>query len=120
SLFDTVELNATFYRLPAPETVEKWAAGAGPGFLYAVKLGGYGSHPKKLRDPEQWLPNHLDRVERLGGTLGPTLVQLPPRWKRNVARLDEFLEATAPTRPQMRWAVEVRDPTWVHDDVFDT
>ena len=49
-------------------------------------------------------------------TLGPNLVQLPPRWKRNTARLDEFLDA-AP--PRLRWAVEVRDPTWLHDDVYD-
>jgi uncharacterized protein YecE (DUF72 family) len=119
-LFDTVELNATFYRLPETTTVEKWAAAARPGFLYAVKLGGYGSHRKKLRDPEQWLPNHLDRAYRLGEHLGPNLVQLPPRWRRNVARLDEFLADVAPTQPAVRWAVELRDASWLHDDVFDT
>ena len=70
----------------------------------------------KLRDAASWLPNHLDRVERLGAHLGPNLVQLPPRWKRNVERLDEFLLA-AP--PRLRWAVELRDPSWLHDDVFD-
>ena len=43
-------------------------------------------------------------------------MQLPPRWKRNVARLDEFL-ALLPTT--MRWAVELRDPSWLHDDVFE-
>ena len=62
------------------------------------------------------MPNHLDRAERLGGHLGPTLVQLPPRWKRNVQRLDEFLELVPSS---MRLAVELRDPSWVHDDVFD-
>ena len=113
--FDTVELNATFYRLPDPRTVEGWAAQAPSGFLYAVKLGGYGSHRRKLRDPGPWLANHVDRVERLGATLGPNLVQLPPRWHRDAARLDAFL-ATAPTT--MRWAVEVRDRSWLHDDVF--
>jgi uncharacterized protein YecE (DUF72 family) len=70
----------------------------------------------KLRDAESWLPNHLDRVERLGRSLGPTLVQLPPRCKRNVERLDEFL-TVAPSH--LRWAVELRDPSWVHTDVFD-
>jgi len=113
--FDTVELNNTFYRLPPVSTMEAWAAQAPPGFLYAVKLGQFGSHRKKLRDAATWLPNHLDRVDRLGAHLGPNLVQLPPRWKRDVARLDEFL-SIAPS--SLRWAVELRDPSWVHDDVF--
>lgn len=116
TLFDTVEINNTFYRLPPPETVERWETQAPPGFIYAVKLGQFGSHRKKLKDVPRWLPNHLDRIHRLGRHLGPTLVQLPPRWKRNVERLDDFL-AQAPT--DLRWAVELRDPTWVDDEVFD-
>jgi uncharacterized protein YecE (DUF72 family) len=115
-LFDTVELNSTFYRLPTVEAVERWANEATPGFVFALKMGAFGSHRKKLRDAERWLPNHLDRARRLGEHLGPTLVQLPPRWKRNLARLDEFLASTPRT---MRWAVELRDPTWVDDDVFE-
>ena len=51
----------------------------------------------------------------LGPALGPNLVQLPPRWGRDVTRLRAFL-ALAP-RTQ-RWAVEVRDPSWLHDDVL--
>jgi uncharacterized protein YecE (DUF72 family) len=116
SLFDTVELNATFYRLPSPATVEGWAAAAAPGFLFAVKVGAFGSHRMKLNDAPRWLPNHVDRVLRLGDHLGPNLVQLPPRWKRNAARLDEFLGA-APTH--LRWAVELREASWLCDDVFD-
>jgi uncharacterized protein YecE (DUF72 family) len=114
--FDTVELNATFYRLPTPVAVERWAEQAPRGFRYAVKLGAFGSHRMKLRDAARWLPNHLDRVCRLGPALGPTLVQLPPRWKRDAARLDDFL-SVAPS--SLRWAVEVRDPTWLHDEVYD-
>jgi uncharacterized protein YecE (DUF72 family) len=115
--FDTVELNATFYRLPERSTVDGWAAQAPPGFCYAVKVGQFASHRRKLREPETWLGNHLDRAERLGPALGPNLVQLPPRWRRDVARLDEFL-SVAPKR--IRWAVELRDPSWIHDDVFAT
>jgi uncharacterized protein YecE (DUF72 family) len=116
SLFDTVELNNTFYRLPTQQAVEGWAAAAPPDFLFALKLGQFGSHRMKLKDAASWLPNHLDRAERLGASLGPTLVQLPPRWRRNVERLDEFL-TVAPT--SMRWAVEMREPSWLHDDVYD-
>ena len=113
--FDTVEINATFYRLPTANAVEHWAEQAPSGFVYAAKLGQFGSHRMKLRDAASWLPNHLDRVCRLGAALGPTLVQLPPRWRRDAGRLDEFL-AIAPRT--LRWAVEVRDPSWLHDDVF--
>jgi uncharacterized protein YecE (DUF72 family) len=114
--FDTVEVNNTFYRLPPPSTVEAWAAQAPPGFCYALKVGQFGSHRMKLRDAASWLPNHIDRAERLGPHLGPNLLQLPPRWKRNTERLDEFL-AAAPAR--LRWAVELREPSWLHDDVFE-
>ena len=113
--FDTVELNTTFYRLPKTETVESWRQAAPEDFSYAVKVGQFGSHRKKLRDPQGWLTNHLDRVDRLGSHLGPNLLQLPPRWRRDVARLDAFL-AAAPRR--IRWAVELRDASWLHDDVF--
>lgn len=115
-LFDTVEVNNTFYRLPPPSTMEQWRDQAPPGFRYAIKVGQFGSHRRKLRLPETWLPNHLDRVDRLGAHLGPNLVQLPPRWKRDVPRLDTLL-AAAPRR--LRWAVELRDPSWLHDDVFE-
>ncbi len=116
TVFDTVELNATFYRLPAPATVQRWAERAPDGFTYSLKLGQFGSHRMKLRDAESWLPNHLDRIDRLGPSLGPTLVQLPPRWRRDLDRLDEFL-TVAPKHH--RWAVEVREPSWLCDDVFD-
>ncbi len=115
-LFDTVEINNSFYRLPSVGAVEGWVAQAPAGFTYALKLGAFGSHRMKLTDAPSWLPNHLDRVERLGAAAGPTLVQLPPRWRRNAERLDAFL-SVAPTTT--RWAVELREPSWLHDDVYD-
>ncbi len=116
TLFDSVEINNSFYRLPTESAVEGWAAQAPPGFVYALKLGAFGSHRMKLRDAASWLPNHLDRLDRLGRTAGPTLVQLPPRWRRNTERLDEFLSTAPATR---RWAVELREPSWLHDDVYE-
>jgi uncharacterized protein YecE (DUF72 family) len=115
-LFDTVEINNTFYRLPDASTVEAWATQAPPGFLYASKVGRFGSHRKKLRDPGPWLERHLERIERLGVHGGPNLLQLPPRWGRDPERLDAFL-AVAPRR--IRWAVELRDPSWLHEEVYE-
>jgi uncharacterized protein YecE (DUF72 family) len=116
TLFDTVEVNNTFYRLPTGDAVDGWAAQAPPGFVYSLKLGSFGSHRMKLLDAQSWLPNHLERVDRLGATAGPTLVQLPPHWRRNANRLDEFLSVAPPER---RWAIELRDPSWLSDDVYD-
>jgi uncharacterized protein YecE (DUF72 family) len=113
ALFDTVEINNTFYRLPTESAVEGWAAQAPPGFVYSLKLGSFGSHRMKLSDAESWLPNHLDR---LGTSAGPTLVQLPPKWRRNAARLDDFLSVTPSSR---RWAVELREPSWLDDEIYD-
>lgn len=116
TMFDTVELNTTFYRLPTAHAVEEWAAAAPAHFLFAFKVGAFATHRKKLRDPELWLANHLDRAQRLGTHLGPNLLQLPPRWRRNTARLDEFL-SLAPR--SIRWAVELRDRSWLHDETFE-
>src|SRR5438046_2193327 len=76
-LFDTVEINNTFYRLPPVSTAEMWAEQAPPKFVYALKLGQFGSHRMKLRDAKSWLPNHVERVAALNHHAGPTLVQLP-------------------------------------------
>jgi len=120
--FRTVEVNNTFYRLPAPPTFETWAAQAPPGFVYALKLSQYGTHRRKLREPENWLPTYAGRALLLGTALGPNLVQLPPRWKRDCGRLETFLQfATSDSccPPSMRWAVEFRDPSWLHESTYE-
>ena len=113
--FSTVELNSTFYRLPTAEAVTQWAKQAPDGFVYSVKVGQFGTHRKRLKDPAGWLARHVERIELLGAHLGPNLAQLPPRFRRDPARLDDFLSA-APAG--WRWAVEFRDPSWLHDEVF--
>lgn len=113
--FDTVEINATFYNLPKAETVDNWREEAPEGFEYALKFSRYGSHIKRLKDPQQSLPAFLELAERLEGHLGPVLVQLPPKWKPRPDRLDEFL---AETPSRYRWVVEVRDPGWLEEEVF--
>jgi uncharacterized protein YecE (DUF72 family) len=114
--FDTVEINNTFYRLPDPEVFDRWRDRAPPGFRFALKYSRYGSHLKHLADPAEALERFVERAERLRSALGPVLVQLPPHWKADPERLDAFLGA-APRR--RRWAVEMRDPSWLVDEVYD-
>ena len=90
--FDTVELNATFYGLPSREAVQRWREQVPTDFLFAAKMSRYGTHLRRLREPADWLQRFLDVLEPLGPQLGPILVQLPPRWDRDVGRLAAFLD----------------------------
>lgn len=114
--FDTVEINNTFYNLPSEETFKRWKRVAPEGFCYALKYSRYGSHMKRLKDPEKHVDNFWERAKLLGGKRGPILVQLPPRWHANPERLDTFLEYTS---GHAQWVVEVRDPSWWCDAVYD-
>jgi uncharacterized protein YecE (DUF72 family) len=119
--FSTVEINNTFYRLPEAGTFTAWRAQAPPGFVFALKVSQFGTHRLKLRDPARWLPNYVSRALLLGETLGPNLVQLPPRWKRDAGRLEEFFRFATAERSEakLRWAAEFRDPSWLHDETYE-
>lgn len=114
--FDTVEINNSFYRLPDLHTFEQWKERAPKGFEYALKFSRYGSHLKRLKSPERSISQFMKAAQGLGQRRGPILVQLPPRWKANPERLDQFL-CEAPK--QERWVLEFRDPDWLQDAVFD-
>ena len=111
--FDAVELNATFYRLPAAATLERWAASVPDGFAFAVKASRYITHVKKLRDSADTLAPFLERIRVLDDRLGPVLFQLPPRFRYNGARLGELL-GNLPA--DLDCAFEFRDASWLNDD----
>jgi uncharacterized protein YecE (DUF72 family) len=89
--FNTVELNSTFYHLPRPGSVDGWRERAPRDFVYAVKASRYLTHIRRLRNIEEPLARFYGVIERLEGTLGPILFQLPPSSPRNDALLDGFL-----------------------------
>lgn len=113
--FDTVELNATFYRLPTPEAVQRWRAAVPPRFTFAVKGSRYLTHMKRLLDSGEGLTRFFGPLSRLGTKLGPVLWQLPPRFAPDLERLDRFLSRLPPGRH----AVEFRDEAWYADAVCD-
>jgi len=114
--FDTVEINNSFYRLPAPTAFEIWCRETFPKFCFAVKASRYITHSKKLMDPESANQKFISRVEKLGSRLGPILFQLPPGWKVNAERLDKFL-ATLPATH--RYVFEFRNLTWNVGPVYE-
>ncbi len=113
--FTTVEINNTFYHLPAATTFDNWRDQAPRGFCYALKYSRYGSHLKHMKDPHQHVDRFVERAKRLGAYLGPILVQLPPHWRVDLERLDSFLAALPRGH---RWAVELRDATWLCERVY--
>jgi uncharacterized protein YecE (DUF72 family) len=114
--FDTVELNNTFYQLPSESTFDTWRDAVPDHFVYAVKGSRFITHMIKLKDAQRGLTNFLPRAQRLGSRLGPILWQLPPGWKVNAERLEEFL---AQLPREHRHAFELRNPTWITDEVFE-
>lgn len=116
SVFDTVELNNSFYRLPRKKTMTSWRLQAPARFIYAVKASRYLTHMRKLKDPADPLALLFDRARDLGPHLGPVLYQLPPRWKPDHERLREFLQAIP---KDVRQAIEFRDAAWYTDRTLD-
>jgi len=115
-VFTTVELNATFYRLPTPEAVDRWRAEVPGGFRFACKGSRFLTHLKRLTDVDEGLERFYAPVLRLGRKLGPVLWQLPPFLRRpDPERLDRFL-ARQPRG--IRQVVEFRDVAWYHPEVL--
>lgn len=113
--FDTVEINASFYRLPLPSTFEGWRTKAPPGFRYAVKVNRFITHNKKLLDCEEPLEQFIALVRPLGRALGPLLYQLPPSLHRNDGRLAAFLERLP---SDLEHVVEFRHASWYDEEVL--
>ncbi len=110
--FDTVELNATFYRLPTPEAVDRWRSLVPAGFTFAVKGSRYLTHMKRLLDTGPGLRRFFRPVSRLGEALGPVLWQLPPRFRPDLPRLARFLSLLPPGRH----ALEFREAAWYSEE----
>lgn len=113
--FNTVEINNSFYQLPAPATFDSWHASAPKNFLFSVKASRFITHMKKLKEPVRSTRKLFAGMERLKGKLGPVLFQLPPRWSLDRQRLAEFLKSLPKRR---RYAFEFRDPSWHVPEVY--
>ena len=114
--FPTVEINATFYRLPGESVFQDWRESVPPGFIYAIKGSRAITHMKRLKPGAKSSPALLDRCHILGPRLGSILWQLPPSFPKNIERLTHFLQRL-PHR--FSHAIEFRHPTWLDKDVSE-
>jgi uncharacterized protein YecE (DUF72 family) len=114
--FPTVEVNYTFRRLPTPEVVDAWAQEVPASFRFVLKGPQSITHFKRLRNAEKATDDFLAAAAGLGKRLGPILLQLPPNFKKDVSRLDAFLNHLA---GRAKVAFEFRNATWFDEEVYD-
>jgi len=117
TLFDTVEVNNTFYRLPAESAVQGWADQSPPGFVFAVKASRYLTHIRRLTDMQSGVGRFYERIEplRRAGKLGPVLWQLPGNFRRD----DERLRGALAALPAGRHCFEFRHESWFAPEVYE-
>jgi uncharacterized protein YecE (DUF72 family) len=108
--FDTVEINATFYRLPKEATVQSWTEQVAGDFRFAVKASRYLTHMKRLRDITDGVARFWEPLEPLRHSrrLGPVLWQLPENFERD----DDLLAAALDRLPRAQHCFEFRHPSW--------
>jgi len=114
--FNGVELNNSFYRLPAETTIRQWVEQTPADFLFAVKASRLITHRRKLHDCDEIMQTFLNRLRGFGDKLGPILFQLPPRWRVNPERLQAFLQHLP---AEHRFTFEFRDPSWHRPEIYD-
>jgi uncharacterized protein YecE (DUF72 family) len=113
--FRTVEINATFYRVPTPQTTTGWLQQAPVGFKYALKAPRQITHLKRLKDCAATVRFFCDSARVLGAHLGPLLFQLPPTFKADTGRLRSFLDLLP---ADLAAAFEFRHESWFVEDVY--
>jgi uncharacterized protein YecE (DUF72 family) len=125
-VFDTVEINGTFYRLPEASTLSAWRAQTPQNFLMAVKASRYLTHLKRLKDPAEPIARLFERAQALGPRLGPVLYQLPGNFHRDLIRLETFFRALPAElslgprggRRRLTHVMEFRHPSWYEAETY--
>jgi uncharacterized protein YecE (DUF72 family) len=112
----TVEINATFYRMPQPSMLENWKEQVPPTFRFSLKAPQRITHFKRLKETGEETKYFLETASVLGDQLGVVLFQLPPNFKKDLSLLESFLRQLPSTTPA---AFEFRHPSCFDDDVLD-
>ncbi len=114
--FNTVEVDSTFYGIPAATTLEGWANRTPPGFIFSLKMPQEVTHEQRLRDSTGASQLFFERVRRLGAKLGPILVQLGPDFLPN--ELPALVDFIGRVPRDIRFVVEFRHRGWINEGVL--
>jgi len=117
--FSCVELNSSFYNLPLKTTVSGWTNRTPDTFRFCLKLSRLITHQLQLVNVEDPLHNFFDVFYGMKDRLGPVLIQLPPGLSFDKQLIHSFFNLIKEQYGQYRFAVEVRDKSWINDVFFD-
>lgn len=113
--FDTVEVNASFYRIPFENMVKGWKTRVPDDFIFSFKGNRMITHRKKLKEVEGDIDRFMERISLAGDKLGPVLWQLPPGLKRKDERLEEFISLLP---AENKHVIEFRNKSWFDEGVY--
>jgi len=117
--FNTVELNASFYRLPLEKTFSNWYLRTPKDFIFSVKVSRFITHVKRFKEVQDSWSLFLRRALNLKEKLGPLLFQLPPSFhnnQENFLRIKNFLKQAK--EKQLKFAIEFRHSSWFDVRVY--
>jgi uncharacterized protein YecE (DUF72 family) len=117
SVFNCVEIDSSFYRIPNQFMINQWRANTPGGFLFSPKLPKKITHDNKLENSESTLVYFYSMMSKLGDKLGPIAVQLPPSVKLST-HLDVMKKFLDQLRPDFRHAIEFRHKSWFTPEVY--
>lgn len=120
NMFNSLEVNSSFYKYPKPSTIAKWATEVGDDFRFTFKCPKVISHAKHLQfDPEE-VYGFTKLINEIGNKKGCVLVQLPPSLLvDNYSQLEKLL--TILTNEHKNWhiAIEFRHVSWYISEVIE-
>ncbi len=117
SVFDAVEIDSSFYRIPNPFMVSQWKRNTQDNFIFCPKFPKKITHDLKLKDVSSTLSFFYKSVGTLKEKLGPLVIQLPPSFKyeKGMPVLGDFLSEL---KGDYRHVIEFRHKSWFREDVY--
>jgi uncharacterized protein YecE (DUF72 family) len=115
-IFDTVEIDSTFYRVPSAEMIKQWYTVTPSHFLFCPKLPKRITHDLRLENSKAYTDHFTKRLSGLQEKLGPFLIQLPPSFKlhKHLQQLTRFLDTLD---QQYNYAIEFRNDSWFDPEI---
>lgn len=117
--FSCVELNSSFYNLPWKSTVTGWMNRTPDTFKFCPKMSRFITHQLQLVNVEEASAKFFDVFEGMRTKLGPVLIQLPPGMSYDKSLISNFFDLIKAKASHYRFAVEVRNKSWIDDNFFN-